>query len=90
MTFKEILAEIKAKRPELLGDGLSDEKAILLLRTAFRVVGGRLRREKDGRVPIQGLGTFRVRSVARGEGRDRVSRRMVSFKSRQEADRLPE
>jgi len=89
MDLKEMLEEIKAKKPELFSDGLSDEKAISLLRAAFRLVGRRVNQEKDGRVTIRGFGTFRVRNVARGEGRDRVSRRVVNFKSRKEADKLP-
>jgi nucleoid DNA-binding protein len=90
MDFKEILAKIKAKKPELFSDGLKDETAISLLRVAFRLVEMRVNREKDGRVAIRGFGTFRVKIVARGEGRDRVTRRVVSFTSRHEADRLPE
>ena len=53
------------------------------------MVARRVNEEKGGRVTVRDFGTFRVRDVAHGEERAPIVRRVVNFRSRKEANRLP-
>jgi hypothetical protein len=76
MKLQELLDEIDAARPGVIGLKVSETLATVLVRTAFEVVRAKIESIEEGEVPIDGLGMFRVRNV---QGKDGVSRPLVTF-----------
>jgi hypothetical protein len=83
MEFQELLDEIDAVHPNVIGLKVPEKVAAGLLRAAFQVVRKRVRSVEQGEVDIQGLGVFLIKKVERGEGPERVTRRVVNFRLQQ-------
>jgi nucleoid DNA-binding protein len=83
MEIQELLDEIDATHPGIIGRKVPEPVATALLRAAFQVVRKQVEKVDEGQVQIKGLGVFRVKSVERGEGKDRVTRKVVSFRFKQ-------
>jgi nucleoid DNA-binding protein len=81
----KLLAVIKAERPGLFGKMLTDKAATALIRAAFRAVRDEVQNTEEGALKINGLGVFRIRNVQRGEGEQRVMRKVVTFGFKQKA-----
>jgi hypothetical protein len=76
MKLRELLDEIDAARPGVIGLKVSEPLALALLRAAFQVVLAKVESTTEGALPVEGLGVFRVRNV---EGKDGVTRPRVTF-----------
>jgi hypothetical protein len=77
--LQELLDEIDAIHPNVIGLKVSQGLAAGLVRAAFQVIHKRLRDVDEGRVAINGLGVFYVRKVAKGEGAGAGTRKIVIF-----------
>jgi hypothetical protein len=80
MELQELLDEIDAARPGVIGRKVPEKVAAALVRAAFEVVRKQLERTPEGPLKIKGLGVFHVRQVEKGEGAERVKRRVVQFR----------
>jgi hypothetical protein len=77
MNLKELVGKAKAAKPESL-ELLSDAKAILLMREAFKIIKAEISATDEGMVSIPGLGLFRVRQVeAQRDGSKTIERRTI-------------
>jgi hypothetical protein len=77
--LQELLDEMDAIHPNVIGLKVPEGVAAGLVRAAFRVIHDQLRDVDEGQVAIKGLGTFRVRKVKKGEGTDAGTRKVVIF-----------
>jgi hypothetical protein len=73
----DFVKTVKARQPALFDAEVTDEAAGALLMQAFQVLQERLNQVPEGQLKIQGLGTFRVRVVERGENGARETRRVI-------------
>ena len=77
----QVLVEaIKASRPGLFDVSVTEKTAGALLMQAFDLIQERLNEVQEGEFMITGLGTFRVRCVERGEGDERVTRKVINLR----------
>jgi nucleoid DNA-binding protein len=83
MDENQLLEVIKAERFGLFGKKLTDKTATALLRAAFRAVREQVQNAEEGPLKINGLGTFRIKYVERGEGAERVTRKVAIFRFKQ-------
>jgi hypothetical protein len=86
MSLQELLDEIDAVHPGVIGLKVSETLATVLLRSAFQVIRAKVESIPEGELQIDGLGLFRIRNV---QGKDGVTRPLVTFgfKRRTEAAR---
>ncbi|OGA74814.1 MAG: hypothetical protein A3G81_16820 [Betaproteobacteria bacterium RIFCSPLOWO2_12_FULL_65_14] len=88
MDLEELVARVDKARPGLIGLKVPPRVAATILRLAFQAIREELGRVDEGVVPVAGLGTFRVRSMVEMDEGERVTRKVVAFRYRQD-DRLP-
>lgn len=88
MDLEELVARVDKARPGLIGMKVPPKAAALILRFAFEAIREELNRVDEGAVPVAGLGTFRVRSMVEMDEGERVTRKVIAFRYRQN-DRLP-
>jgi nucleoid DNA-binding protein len=88
MELEELVAKVEAARPGLIGLQVPPEVAAAILRLAFQAIREELHGVEEGVVHVAGFGTFRVKSVVEMDGDERVTRKLIAFRYRQN-DRLP-
>jgi hypothetical protein len=88
MDFNEIVRHIESSHPGLIGMKVPRTVAIAMLRAAFLAIREELNGIEEGPLAVAGLGTFVVRNIEQTQGNERVTRRVVGFRYRQD-DRLP-
>lgn len=81
LNTKELVAAIAAAEPGTIGEKMRPKLATHLLRSAFGIIQAEVEKAGDGTLKVGGLGVFRVRTVERGEGSERVTRRVVKFRT---------
>ena len=82
MEIQELLDEIEVARPGIVGGKVPQKVAAGLLLAAFEVLCKRLDAIEEGELRVKRLGVFHVKQVEKGEGAERVKRKLVRFRYR--------
>jgi len=80
MKLNEIVKTARAADSSAFGN-INDQRAVKILRAAFRQVGNQLESAKDGVVVINGLGRFAIKNIEREKDGVKVTKRRVIFRS---------
>lgn len=78
----ELVRSIRARRPELFGARMTDDAAGALLDEALKAIREQVDGTQEGPFDVEALGTFQIRNVVRGEGKQQAIRRVVNFRTR--------